>query len=173
MQLGLVNNLDISQEKYFKVIEDKTAKLFSAAALTGGVVSGVSSQLITELGKFGNLMGTSFQILDDALDYDKSIKGTGKKIGVDFREGKVTLPVLLALERSTPEEKNFWKRTMEKMEQIDDDFDHALSLLNKYGCLQETKKIASAYSKKAELIIKQFPQNIYSEALINLTTYNQ
>ncbi len=172
MQLSLVNNIDISKEKYFKVIEDKTAKLFSAAALTGGVVSGVSSQLITELGRFGNLMGTSFQILDDALDYDKSIKGTGKKIGADFREGKVTLPVLLALEKSTDEEKKFWRRTMEKMDQSDNDFDHALKLLNKYKCLSETKKIASVFAKKAETIVKQFPQNIYSEALLTLTHYN-
>ena len=171
MQLSLVNNIDISKEKYFKVIEDKTAKLFSAAALIGGIVSGVSDSLISKLRTFGNLMGTSFQILDDALDYDKSMPDSGKKIGADFREGKVTLPVLLALEKSTSKEKNFWIRTMEKMDQKESDFEHAIKLLDKYKCLSETKKVAEQFSKKAEQIVKKLPQNIYSEALLNLTNY--
>ncbi len=168
MQLSLVNNIDISKEKYFKVIEDKTAKLFSAAALIGGIVSGVPSDLIVKLKNFGNLMGTSFQILDDALDYDIAVTGAGKKIGADFREGKVTLPVLLALEKSSSEEKKFWARTMEGMDQRENDFKFAVQLLEKYNCLNETKKVAAQFSKKAEQIIKKLPQNIYSEALINL-----
>ena len=172
MQLGMVNNLDISREKYFKVIEDKTAKLFSAAAIVGGIVSDVSDSIISKLKDFGQFMGTSFQILDDSLDYDLSATSSGKKIGTDFKEGKVTLPVLLALEKATHKEKEFWIRTMEKLEQNEHDFEYAIELLEKHNCLIESKMIAASLSKKAEIIINELPQNIFRDALLNLVSHN-
>ena len=114
--------------------------------------------------RFGNNIGIAFQLLDDALDYECSENNTGKNIGDDFKEGKITLPVLLALKKANSSEKTFWKRVIEDLDQEKDDFKKAQSLLVKYNCLNETKTIAREYAKKAEEILKIFPQNIYNDA---------
>ena len=107
MQLSLKNNLDIEEEKYFKVIEDKTAKLFSSSAIVGGIISKCSKRIICKLERFGNNLGIAFQLLDDALDYELSKSRIGKNVGDDFKEGKVTLPLLLAFKQSNKSERNF------------------------------------------------------------------
>ena len=171
LQLSLKNNLDIDDEKYFKVIKDKTAKLFSSSAMVGGIISKCPENIISKLDKFGNSLGIAFQLLDDALDYECSENNTGKNIGDDFKEGKITLPVLLALKKATSLEKTFWKRVIEDLDQKKNDFKKAQSLLNKYNCIGETKTIAKEYAKKAEEILKIFPQNIYNSALVDLTKF--
>ena len=171
MQLSLKNNLDIDSEKYFKVIEDKTAKLFSSSAVVGGIISKCSEEIIYKLDAFGKNIGIAFQLLDDALDYEYSHKNIGKNIGDDFKEGKVTLPLLLALRKSNVSEKLFWKKVIEDLDQENKDFKYAQSLLIKYNCIVETKNIAKRYAKKAENILKKFPQNIYNEALVELTKF--
>ncbi len=171
MQLSLVNNIDVSKDKYFKVIEDKTARLFSAAAYIGGVISSTTSENLRNLSSYGKYIGTSFQILDDVMDYDVSNKSSGKKIGNDFKEGKVTLPILLAISQSNQKEKNFWRRVIEKMDQQKEDFDIALSIIEKYKCLEESKLVAQEYSNKALNITSEFPTNIYNTTLTELSTY--
>ena len=171
LQLSLKNNLDIDTEKYFKVVEDKTAKLFSSSAMVGGIISKCSEKIISNLELFGKNIGISFQLLDDALDYECSKNNIGKNIGDDFKEGKITLPVLLALKKANSTEKSFWKRVIEDLDQKKNDFKKAQSLLYKYNCIGETKTIAKEYSKKAEEILKIFPQNNYNSALVDLTKF--
>ena len=171
MQLSLENNIDVSKEKYFQVVEDKTAKLFSASALVGGIVSNVSDKLLSLLSEYGKLIGTSFQIFDDAMDYDMSNKKMGKEIGDDFKEGKVTLPVILAVSKSNKSERDFWVEAMENVNQKQGDFDRALSIINKYNCLSDTKRVAASYAKEAQYILKKLPKNIYNQSLISLTNF--
>ena len=171
LQLSLKNNLDIDAEKYFKVVEDKTAKLFSSSAMVGGIISKCPKKIITKLDNFGKNIGIAFQLLDDALDYECLKNKTGKNIGDDFKEGKTTLPILLALKKANSSEKNFWKRVIEDLNQEKNDFKRAQSLLLKYNCINETKNIAKQYARKAANILKIFPQNIYNEALVELTKF--
>ena len=171
MQLSLENNIDVGQKKYFKVVEDKTAKLFSAAALVGGIVANAPEKSLSCISDYGKLIGTAFQIYDDAMDYDVSNKKMGKKIGDDFKEGKVTLPIILAISKSNSEEKIFWTRVIEELDQEKEDFDYAVSIISKYNSLDETKKIAETYAIKAHEILKQFPNNNYNQSLVNLTNY--
>ena len=171
LQLSLKNNLDIDDEKYFKVIKDKTAKLFSSSAMVGGIISKCPEKIISKLDKFGNNLGIAFQLLDDALDYECLENNTGKNVGDDFKEGKITLPVLLALKKANYSEKAFWKRVIEDLDQEKNDFKKAQSLLTKHSCIIETKTIAREYAKKAEDILKIFPQNIYNRALVDLTQF--
>ena len=171
LQLSLKNNLDIDAEKYFKVIKDKTAKLFSSSAMVGGIISKRPEKIISKLDKFGKNLGIAFQLLDDALDYECLENNTGKNIGDDFKEGKITLPVLLALKKASSSEKAFWRKVIEDLDQEKNDFKKAQSLLTKYNCIGETKTIAREYAKKAEEILKIFPQNIYNEALVAITKF--
>ena len=171
MQLSLSNNLDVEKSKYFKVIQDKTAKLFSSSAIVGGIIANTSKDNIKKLDDFGNYIGVAFQLLDDALDYELSEKKIGKKTGDDFKEGKVTLPVILAIEKSTKSEKIFWKRVIEELDQDKDDFKKAQDILIKYNTLSETKLIAEKYAKKAKNLLKNFPKNIYNDALVELTDF--
>ena len=149
MQLSLTNNLDINEKKYFKVIEDKTAKLFASSAVVAGIINKTTKNNLKKLHDFGNYIGIAFQLLDDALDYELSDKKIGKKTGDDFKEGKVTLPILLALKESNPKEKLFWIRVVEKLDQRKNDFKKAQQILLKYNALNNTKKIAEEYSKKS------------------------
>ena len=171
MQLSLKNNIDIDEKRYFKVIEDKTAKLFSSSAMVGGIIAKCSQNHITKLEQFGNNIGIAFQLLDDALDYEQSINNMGKNSGDDFKEGKVTLPVLLALKEANISEKGFWKKVIEDLDQDDGDFQNAQKILKKYDTVNTTKKIAKKYAVRAKDLLKQFPQNIYNEALLEITEF--
>ena len=111
MQLSLTNNLDTSKEKYLKVAEGKTASLFSAASVIGRHNYQTKTRCVENLSLFGKYLGIAFQILDDVLDYDLSSNNFGKKIGDDFKEGKVTVPVLIAYKKSNNKEKAFWKKS--------------------------------------------------------------
>ena len=139
--------------------------------MVGGIISDCSEKIITKLDKFGRNIGIAFQLLDDALDYECSKNNTGKNTGDDFKEGKITLPILLALKQANTAEKNFWKKVIEDLNQEKNDFKHAQSLLLKHNCVNKTKNIAKEYAKKAEDILKLFPQNIYNEALVELTKF--
>ncbi len=171
MQLSLINNLDIDKSKYFKVIENKTAKLFSSSAVVGGIISNQKKEVLSNLNEFGKFIGIAFQLLDDALDYEDSEKKIGKKTGDDFKEGKVTLPILLAIKHCNKEEISFWKRSIEKLNQKRNDFKLAQNILKKYNSISETKLIAKNYAEKAETLLKRFPNNIYNNALVELTKF--
>ena len=112
LQLSAVRNLNTSQEVYFKIIEGKTAALFSAATKVGAVIANTEKEFVTALMNYGRFLGLCFQITDDLLDYIGDEKSLGKRIGDDFKEGKLTLPLINAIEKSTSEEKDFWKKAI-------------------------------------------------------------
>lgn len=165
MQLAATNNPTISEDDYMAVIGSKTAALFVAAAELGAVVSNRPDQERQALKDFGENLGIVFQLVDDALDYHGEASQLGKDVGDDFRDGKITLPVILAYGQGTDEEKQFWQRTLGEGKIEDEDLGHAIALIEKYGTIEETMQRARIFGKKAEDALEIFPNNEWSEAL--------
>jgi len=168
--LEISNDKDptINQDVYYKVINGKTASLFSAACQVGGISAQGSDKEIESLKSFGTNFGMSFQLIDDAIDYSSSNTELGKNIGDDFKEGKVTLPIILAYLRSNKEEKKFWKKTIIHLKQEKNDFYYAIKIINKYDCIKDTIERASHFANVAIDSLGSFKDNKYKRALINL-----
>ena len=171
LQLSLTNNLDTTKEKYLKVIEGKTSALFSAASILGGIVTNQKQEMLGKLNLFGKYLGIAFQILDDVLDYDISSDNFGKKFGDDFKEGKVTLPILLAYHKSNNEEKIFWKKVVEDLNQSKNDFSKALNIMIKYKSLDKARNFAETYALQANSILKKLPQNKFTHSIRNICKF--
>ena len=156
LQLITMNDISTSEEKYFEIIKSKTAKLFSAACEIGAVVadaSDIQRQAITDYGRF---FGISFQLIDDLLDYSANSAELGKSIGDDFKEGKITLPVILAYHHSNEEEKEFWVRTINNVDQNDLDFPRAIAIMKKYKVFETVKLRAYDFADKASQALDIF-----------------
>ncbi|RLP23260.1 polyprenyl synthetase family protein [Mesorhizobium sp. YM1C-6-2] len=138
MQLAAAKNLETTEDEHFAVIKAKTAALFSAAAEVGPVIAGVSRNDRAALRSYGMNLGLAFQLIDDALDYGGTSKDLGKNVGDDFREGKVTLPVILAYRRGTPAERRFWKAAIEENQTDDAALEKAVGLMTKHGAIADT-----------------------------------
>jgi octaprenyl-diphosphate synthase len=138
MQLAAAKNLETTEDEHFAVIKAKTAALFSAAAEVGPVIAGASRNDRAALRSYGMNLGLAFQLIDDALDYGGSSKELGKNVGDDFREGKVTLPVILAYRRGTPAERKFWKAAIEDNHTDDAALEKATGLMAKHGAIADT-----------------------------------
>ena len=141
LQLSAAQNLATDEAVYLQVIRGKTAALFSAATEVGGVIAGRPEEEIKALFDFGDALGVAFQMVDDLLDYWGS-EATGKNVGDDFRERKLTLPVIKAVAQADAEERAFWKRTIEKGRQEDGDLAQALALLERHGSLEAARQDA-------------------------------
>ncbi len=165
LQLSIANDLSVEESKYFDVITAKTATLFSAACEIGPTIMEQPKQA-KHLSEFGLYLGIAFQLVDDALDYSSTQATLGKSIGDDFREGKITLPVLLAHRHGIPEERDFWQRTMGDVKQTDTDLNHAITLINKYNTVEQTIKVAQSYCEKARDSLGIFPASKQKDALI-------
>ena len=138
MQLTAAKNLETTEDEHFAVIKAKTAALFSAAAEVGPVIAGASRTDRAALRSYGMNLGLAFQLIDDALDYGGASKDLGKNVGDDFREGKVTLPVILAYRRGTPAERKFWKAAIEENHTGDAALEKAIGLMTKHGAIADT-----------------------------------
>ena len=138
MQLTAAKNLETTEDEHFAVIKAKTAALFSAAAEVGPVIAGVSRNDRAALRSYGMNLGLAFQLIDDALDYGGTSKDLGKNVGDDFREGKVTLPVILAYRRGAPAERKFWKAAIEENHTGDAALEKAIGLMTKHGAIADT-----------------------------------
>ena len=138
MQLAAAKNLETTEDEHFAVIKAKTAALFSAAAEVGPVIAGASRNDRAALRSYGMNLGLAFQLIDDALDYGGTSKDLGKNVGDDFREGKVTLPVILSYRRGTAAERAFWKRAIEENEAGDAELEKALGLMTRHGAIADT-----------------------------------
>lgn len=165
MQLAVTNNPTISEAEYMSVINSKTAALFVAAAELGAVVGNRPDEERQALKDFGENLGIVFQLVDDALDYHGEASKLGKDVGDDFREGKITLPVILAYQQGTKEEQDFWKRTLGEGNVEDQDLETAIQLTNKYKTIEETMNRARSFGEKAKTSLSHFPNNDWSEAL--------
>ena len=169
LELSIDKNPTINEDIYFKVIEGKTASLFSAACQVG-VMRGNNEDKdkVNAVKSFGTNFGMSFQLIDDAIDYSSSSKKLGKNIGDDFKEGKVTLPIILAYLRSNNQEKKFWKKTIKELNQDKDDFDLAIKIINKYNCIEDTIIRAKHFANIAIDSLGNFEESQYKNILINL-----
>jgi len=147
------------------VIEAKTAALFAAAAEVGPVIAGQGADMKQAARTYGMELGYAFQLVDDALDYGGSSADLGKDIGDDFREGKITLPVVLAVSRGTDADRAFWKRCLEGDDIEDGDLEQAIELLKKYDALTETVARARDYGDKALKALEVLPAGSHNDAL--------
>ena len=167
MQLITIKNYLTNDQSYMNIIKAKTASLFSAASEISALLTNQDNQTQKNLKKYGEYLGTAFQLVDDALDYIGNEK-LGKKIGDDFREGKITLPVIIAISNSDKEEKNFWKRVIELENRNEDDFKRALKIIEKYDGINITMNRALEFSECAIKSLNHFPESNFKNALQNL-----
>lgn len=170
MQLMTEGEPQTSTKNYLEVVNAKTAVLFSSACELGAVVSDKTGYEEI-LRSFGKNIGIAFQLIDDALDYAADEKTLGKTIGDDFRDGKITLPVILAYAAADEEEKEFWIRTLGKLEQTADDFTQAVLLLKKYNTIKQTIDMAQSYCENARRELFDFPETEIRSALFDLVDF--
>jgi octaprenyl-diphosphate synthase len=168
--LELNNDKDptINEDVYFEVINDKTASLFSAACQVGCITASGSAKEVESIKSFGTNFGMAFQLIDDAIDYYSTNDSLGKNVGDDFKEGKITLPIILAYLRSNNEEKKFWNTTIVNHKQGKDDFGKAIKIMQKYNCISDTVERARHFANVAMDSLGVFKNNEYKKALINL-----
>lgn len=171
LQLTTQNDISTTEQKYFDVIRGKTAALFAAAAEVGGVIAGVGAEECAALRDFGMDLGMAFQLVDDALDYAADQAQLGKTVGDDFREGKVTYPVILALAEANAQERAFWVRTLEESEQTQADLATALTLIETCGATVRTIARADQFIESAVSRLAGFPESEIRTALADMARY--
>ncbi len=167
MQLITTNDTETTEDAYLDVISSKTAALFAAAARVGGVVAESGRPEVEALDSYGRNLGVAFQLVDDALDYSSQKATLGKSIGDDFKEGKITLPVILAFRRGSDEERTFWRRCLEDLEQDESDLKHALDLMARHDALTDTIERARHYGARARDALGLFPESELKTAMID------
>ena len=171
--LQLVTQRDSStpEATYLEVIKAKTAKLFAAAAEVGAMIAGRNGPERVALESFGMNLGIAFQLVDDALDYAGREAKLGKSVGDDFREGKITLPVILAFLRGGRVDREFWKRTLEKLDQRPDDLERAQSLIERHNALTDTLERARHYGAMARDALGLFGDSPLKDALLEAVDF--
>ncbi len=165
LQLTAQHDLSGGEPRYFQVIRGKTAALFAAAAEVGGVVAGAPEAEVDALRDYGDALGIAFQLVDDMLDYGGEAARMGKNVGDDFRDGKATLPVLLAYAAGDEAERAFWRRVIEEHEQGPGDLERALDLLRRHDALGRTRARAEEWGARAAGALDLFPAQPVREAL--------
>ena len=165
-QLMTANDLSTSESTYLEVVKGKTAVLFAAACQVGAIVAEQPRGAEEAMDCYGLNLGIAFQLADDAIDYASTSATMGKAKGDDFRDGKITLPVILAYRRGSEIEREFWRRTLEKQEQRDGDLDHAIALLQRHRAIEDTVERARHYGAIARDALGLFPDNAAKRALI-------
>lgn len=170
LQLTAARNLVTTEDTYLKVVRGKTAALFSAATEVGGVIAGMDEDTIRALYAYGDALGVAFQIVDDVLDYGGT-SAIGKNIGDDFRERKLTLPVIKAVAKADAEERAFWVRTIEKGQQGEGDLETALAILARHGAVEAARQDAIGWIANAKAEMAKLPEHPLREMLIDLADY--
>jgi octaprenyl-diphosphate synthase len=171
LQLTRAHDLNLDQATYLEIIRAKSAELFAASAEAGAVAAGVSEVHVKALRDYGVNFGMAFQLADDALDYSGAAETLGKNAGDDFREGKATLPLLLAIARSGPREAAFWERAIGRLEQTEADFRRARELIIGAGALQATLDLAADYAWAAKAALAIYPASDWRTALEDLADF--
>ncbi|MBD0864397.1 MAG: polyprenyl synthetase family protein [Rhodobacteraceae bacterium] len=171
LQLTTARDLATTEALYLRVVRGKTAALFSAATQVGGVISGVPESQVQALYDYGDAIGIAFQIADDLLDYQGDTGATGKNVGDDFRERKLTLPVIKAVAKATDQERDFWARVIEQGQQAEGDLDTALDLMRKYGTMEATREDAEGWAAVARSALTSLPEHPIREMLDGLAGY--
>ena len=171
LQLSTQNDLTTPEQRYLDVVEGKTAALFAAACQVGAVVADRPKAEEAALAEYGHNIGMAFQLVDDALDYAADERTLGKTVGDDFREGKITLPVLVAYGTGTQDERVFWSRTIELLEQSDTDLEHALALMEQRGAITATLDRARRYAEAAKRSLAGFSPSDLKNCLLDVADF--
>jgi octaprenyl-diphosphate synthase len=170
-QLITANDTTTTEAAYLDVIQAKTAALFKAACQIGAVVADRPEAEEEALASYGQNLGIAFQLIDDALDYSAEQGLLGKSIGDDFKDGKITLPILLAFARGDETERAFWRRTLEEQKQTDADLAAATALLHRHGALQATIERAAHFGDIARRSLRSFPPSRARQAMLDLVDF--
>ena len=171
LQLTAARNLATTEATYLQIVRGKTAALFAAACEVGGVIAKAPEEQVMALRTYGDALGIAFQIVDDLLDYGGDVAATGKNIGDDFREGKLTLPVIKAVARADEAERIFWNRVIAKGRQDEEDLDRALGMLARHGAMEATRNDAIAFAETAREALIGLPENELNDMLRDLADY--
>ena len=172
LQLQHKGEVDMLEETYLKIISAKTAELFAAATKVGAILSNVDLKEKKALEFYGRNLGLTFQIADDTLDYNSELKLFGKKIGQDFFEGKITLPIILLFQKLNPIEKKLLKEIFNKKSRIEEDFYKVISLIKKYKVIEECYQKAQHYINLASNSLTVFKDSKEKEIFKNLTSFS-
>jgi octaprenyl-diphosphate synthase len=171
LQLSASHDTSTTEDAYLRVIGAKTAALFSAAAEVGAIIAGRPKDEQEALESYGRNLGIAFQLVDDALDYSGKQALMGKTVGDDFREGKITLPVVLSYRRGAPEERSFWKRALEEGRQQPDDLLYAQKLMARHNAIGDTVERARHYGAIAHDALAIFADSKYKQALLEAVDF--
>jgi octaprenyl-diphosphate synthase len=171
MQLSAAKNLETTEDEYLAVIKAKTAALFSAAAEVGPIIANATKGERAALRSYGLNLGLAFQLVDDALDYGGNARDLGKNVGDDFREGKVTLPVILAYRRGTDSERGFWREAIEGGASGDENLQSALGHLRRHGTIGDTIQRARHFGQIARDALAPLPATPQKDALLEVIDF--
>ncbi|AWB20263.1 polyprenyl synthetase family protein [Methylobacterium currus] len=172
MQLTAARSTETTEDEYLAVIRAKTAELFAAACEVGPVIAERSKAEIAACRSYGMNLGIAFQLVDDALDYGGTSADLGKNVGDDFREGKITLPVVLSFRRGSDEERTFWRRTLERQEiEEPHDLDAAIAIMRRHRALEDTIERARHYGAMAKDALALFPASPMKQALLEAVDF--
>lgn len=172
MQLAASKDMTTTEEEYLAVIFSKTAALFAAASEIGGVIAGRGDAEQAALRAYGTNIGLAFQLIDDALDYSGEAAMLGKRVGDDFREGKITLPVVLSYRRGGAEECAFWRRTLQDGDIQDGDLHQAIALMHRHNAIEETIERARFYGREAQKALDIFPTSEAKAAMLDAVDFS-
>ena len=171
LQLTTLRDITTTEETYIKVVRGKTAALFAAATEVGGVLACAPQVQLDALRKYGDAIGIAFQIVDDLLDVIGDSKATGKNIGDDFRERKLTLPFIKAIMKANDKERAFWQRTIERGDQREGDLETALQLINSHDAIGATRKDAFRWTTQAQDALNFLPDHEIRSILHDLSIF--
>ena len=171
LQLTAAQDLGTDESVYLQVVRGKTAALFSAATEVGAVIADASPAQVRALYDYGDALGIAFQIVDDILDYSGAAETIGKNTGDDFRERKLTLPVIKAVAQADAEERDFWQRTIEKGDQQDGDLERALAILARHGAIEAARADALSWATRARNALDELPENEIRRLLADLAAF--
>ena len=171
MQLATAKNTETNEDEYLAVIRAKTAELFAAACEVGPVIAERPKAEQAACRSYGMNLGLAFQLVDDVLDYGGASLKLGKNVGDDFREGKITLPVVLSFRRGSDEERAFWRRTLERSEIEHRDFEQATAIMRRHRALEDTIERARHYGAIARDALALFPRSAMKQALLDTVDF--
>jgi len=169
LQLDRIGKIGVTEADYMELVDRKTASLFSACARLGAISVGADEAAESSLGDYAWNLGIAFQLIDDVLDFTSREKILGKPVGNDLREGKVTLPLIYALQSAEPEERRLVETVLQDGNYDQVPFAKILQILNRYGGIEKAQERAGAFTEKARVIIGGFPDSPYQRALLAVT----
>ena len=169
LQLERIGRIDVTEADCMELVDRKTACLFTVCAKLGALVAGADSQTEEKLGEYAWNLGMAFQLVDDVLDFTAREKTLGKPVGGDLREGKVTLPLVYALERASTDERGSVERVLADRHYENVPLPQVLGLIEKYNGIERVRERAQAFTDKARQVIGEFPESPYQRALHGIT----